>query len=63
MCFVPQISYLHTGATKSWYGVPGGSAGKMEEVMKEYLPDLFQVEPDLMMKASYIHNLAIVALL
>ncbi|OQS05345.1 histone demethylase [Thraustotheca clavata] len=42
-----SISYMHRGAPKTWYGVPGFAASKMEEVMRKLTPDLFVHQPDL----------------
>jgi hypothetical protein len=49
---------MHWGAQKIWYGVPGKDAVKLEEAMRNYLPDLFEEQPDLLhklvSKSSYI---------
>lgn len=41
---------MHWGEPKMWYGVPGKDALKLEEIMKKYLPDLFEEQPDLLHK-------------
>ncbi|CAA7390481.1 unnamed protein product [Spirodela intermedia] len=46
-----SLNYMHWGAPKVWYGVPGGDALKLETAMKKHLPDLFEEQPDL------LHNL------
>ncbi|WOL19306.1 lysine-specific demethylase JMJ703-like [Canna indica] len=46
-----SLNYMHWGAPKIWYGVPGKDALKLEEAMKKHLPDLFEEQPDL------LHNL------
>ncbi|XP_078161022.1 lysine-specific demethylase JMJ703-like isoform X2 [Carex rostrata] len=46
-----SLNYLHMGAPKIWYGVPGNDAAKLEAAMKKRLPDLFEEQPDL------LHNL------
>ncbi|KAJ4776319.1 Transcription factor jumonji (jmj) family protein / zinc finger (C5HC2 type) family protein [Rhynchospora pubera] len=46
-----SLNYMHWGAPKVWYGVPGNDAPKLEAAMKKYLPDLFDEQPDL------LHNL------
>ncbi|XP_010935913.1 lysine-specific demethylase JMJ703 [Elaeis guineensis] len=46
-----SLNYLHCGAPKIWYGVPGKDAQKLEAAMKRHLPDLFEEQPDL------LHNL------
>ncbi|KAL5768137.1 hypothetical protein ACOSQ2_014920 [Xanthoceras sorbifolium] len=45
-----SLNYMHWGAPKIWYGVPGKDALKLEEAMKKYLPDLFEEQPDLLHK-------------
>ncbi|OAY67314.1 Lysine-specific demethylase [Ananas comosus] len=46
-----SLNYLHFGAPKMWYGVPGKDALKFEAAMKKHLPHLFEEQPDL------LHNL------
>ncbi|CAF0761691.1 unnamed protein product [Adineta ricciae] len=43
-----SINYLHWGEPKTWYGVPGEGAEKLENCMKSYAPDLFAKTPDLL---------------
>ncbi|KAJ9185794.1 hypothetical protein P3X46_005385 [Hevea brasiliensis] len=45
-----SLNYMHWGAPKIWYGVPGKDAIKLEEVMRKHLPDLFEEQPDLLHK-------------
>ncbi|KAE8684211.1 putative lysine-specific demethylase JMJ16 [Hibiscus syriacus] len=45
-----SLNYMHWGAPKIWYGIPGKHASKLEEVMKKHLPDLFDEQPDLLHK-------------
>lgn len=45
-----SINYMHWGAPKIWYGVPGFAANKLEAAMKKHLPDLFNEQPDLLQK-------------
>ncbi|KAG9445682.1 hypothetical protein H6P81_011810 [Aristolochia fimbriata] len=45
-----SLNYMHWGAPKLWYGVPGKDALKLEEAMKMHLPDLFEEQPDLLHK-------------
>ncbi|KAK1308203.1 putative lysine-specific demethylase JMJ14 [Acorus calamus] len=45
-----SLNYMHWGAPKIWYGVPGRAALKLEVAMKKYLPDLFEEQPDLLHK-------------
>ncbi|XP_068654547.1 putative lysine-specific demethylase JMJ16 isoform X2 [Aristolochia californica] len=45
-----SLNYMHWGAPKLWYGVPGKYALKLEEAMKKHLPDLFEEQPDLLHK-------------
>ncbi|RPA87112.1 PLU-1-domain-containing protein [Ascobolus immersus RN42] len=43
-----SANYQHFGATKTWYGIPGGDADKFENAMKEAVPELFEQQPDLL---------------
>ncbi|XVF31013.1 hypothetical protein REPUB_Repub16aG0108900 [Reevesia pubescens] len=45
-----SLNYMHWGAPKIWYGVPGKDASKLEEAMRKRLPDLFAEQPDLLHK-------------
>ncbi|CAI9091485.1 OLC1v1026534C1 [Oldenlandia corymbosa var. corymbosa] len=45
-----SLNYMHWGAPKVWYGVPGADALKLEEAMRKHLPDLFEEQPDLLHK-------------
>lgn len=45
-----SLNYMHWGAPKLWYGIPGSDACKFEEVMRKHLPDLFEEQPDLLHK-------------
>ncbi|KAJ6292016.1 hypothetical protein OIU76_024000 [Salix suchowensis] len=45
-----SLNYMHWGAQKIWYGVPGKDAVKLEEAMRTHLPDLFEEQPDLLHK-------------
>lgn len=45
-----SLNYMHWGAPKMWYGVPGKDASKLEEAMRKRLPDLFDEQPDLLHK-------------
>nr|QEG03034.1 putative lysine-specific demethylase JMJ16 isoform X1 [Cymbidium ensifolium]QEG03035.1 putative lysine-specific demethylase JMJ16 isoform X2 [Cymbidium ensifolium]QEG03037.1 putative lysine-specific demethylase JMJ16 isoform X3 [Cymbidium ensifolium]QEG03038.1 putative lysine-specific demethylase JMJ16 isoform X4 [Cymbidium ensifolium] len=46
-----SLNYLHWGAPKIWYGVPGREALNLEAAMKNHLSDLFEEQPNL------LHNL------
>jgi hypothetical protein len=46
--FMYSLNYLHRGAPKQWYTVPGGSADAMENVMRGFLRETFQKVPDLL---------------
>jgi [histone H3]-trimethyl-L-lysine4 demethylase len=39
---------VHWGATKTWYGVPGGDAEKFEAAIRSEAPELFEAHPDLL---------------
>lgn len=43
-----SLNYLHWGAPKVWYGVPGTHASTLEDAMRKHLPDLFEEQPDLL---------------
>ncbi|ESW15958.1 hypothetical protein PHAVU_007G117400 [Phaseolus vulgaris] len=45
-----SLNYMHWGAPKLWYGVPGKDACKLEEAMRKHLPELFEEQPDLLHK-------------
>lgn len=45
-----SVNYMHWGAPKMWYGVPGKDAVKLETAMRKHLPDLFAEQPDLLHK-------------
>ncbi|XP_022719057.1 putative lysine-specific demethylase JMJ16 isoform X2 [Durio zibethinus] len=45
-----SLNYMHWGAPKFWYGVPGKDASKLEGAMRKHLPDLFDEQPDLLHK-------------
>ncbi|XVF42295.1 hypothetical protein PTKIN_Ptkin01aG0349800 [Pterospermum kingtungense] len=45
-----SLNYMHWGAPKLWYGVPGKNSPNLEEAMKKNLPDLFDEQPDLLHK-------------
>lgn len=45
-----SMNYMHWGAPKIWYGVPGEHALKLEAAMRKHLPDLFEEQPDLLHK-------------
>ncbi|XP_024979586.1 putative lysine-specific demethylase JMJ16 isoform X1 [Cynara cardunculus var. scolymus] len=45
-----SMNYMHFGASKMWYGIPGKDAIKLEAAMRKHLPDLFAEQPDLLHK-------------
>jgi hypothetical protein len=45
--FLCSISYLHEGASKVWYTVPGGQRDRIEAAISSLLPDLETVNIDL----------------
>ncbi|KAG0484522.1 hypothetical protein HPP92_008601 [Vanilla planifolia] len=45
-----SVNYLHWGAPKIWYGVPGREALNLETAMKKHLTDLFEEQPNLLHK-------------
>ena len=46
--YLYSINYMHWGATKTWYGVPGDAADAFEAVMRASMPELFSYSPDLL---------------
>jgi hypothetical protein len=48
--YLYSINYHHLGAPKTWYGVPGSQAPAFERIMQQTVPELFEEEPDLLMK-------------
>ena len=46
--FLYSINYLHTGAHKTWYGVPAHATHAFETAFQKQLPHLFATDPDLM---------------
>jgi histone demethylase JARID1 len=51
-----SINYLHWGEPKTWYGCPGTSADKLEDVMRRSAPELFEQAPDLLHQLTTIIN-------
>lgn len=45
-----SLNYMHWGAPKVWYGVPGSAAIQLEQAMRRHLPHLFDEQPDLLHK-------------
>jgi histone demethylase JARID1 len=43
-----SINYLHRGEAKTWYGVPAAHADRLEDAMRNRMPALFAVQPDLL---------------
>eukprot|EP00004_Rigifila_ramosa_P003214 TRINITY_DN13393_c0_g1_i1.p1 TRINITY_DN13393_c0_g1~~TRINITY_DN13393_c0_g1_i1.p1 ORF type:complete len:1369 (+),score=194.23 TRINITY_DN13393_c0_g1_i1:519-4109(+) len=43
-----SINYLHFGAPKVWYGIPGAAAAMFESVMRQTVPELFLENPDVL---------------
>ncbi|XP_062080317.1 putative lysine-specific demethylase JMJ16 [Humulus lupulus] len=37
-----SLSYLHTGASKVWYGMPGKYSAKFQEALTNYFNDIFE---------------------
>lgn len=52
-----SLNYMHWGAQKIWYGIPGSDAMKLEAAMRKNLPDLFAEQPDLLHKLVSINSL------
>ncbi|KIO30970.1 hypothetical protein M407DRAFT_222112 [Tulasnella calospora MUT 4182] len=45
-----SVNYMHWGETKTWYGIPGDDAEKFEAAIKSEAPDLFEAQPDLLLR-------------
>lgn len=43
-----SANYQHFGQTKTWYGIPGEDAEKFEQAMRDEVPELFEMQPDLL---------------
>jgi len=43
-----SVNYMHWGEAKRWYGVPAYATHAFEEAFKEWLPDQFAIQPDLL---------------
>jgi hypothetical protein len=43
-----SINYNHIGDPKIWYGVPSNSALAFEDVFRNYMPEQFKLQPDLL---------------
>lgn len=43
-----SANYQHFGQTKTWYGIPAEDSDKFENAMREEVPELFEMQPDLL---------------
>jgi histone demethylase JARID1 len=50
--YAHSINYMHAGAPKTWYGVPGHAAGAFESVMAAAVPELLASEAGLLYKMT-----------
>ena len=46
--FLYSINYLWEGDPKQWYGVSGDKADDFEAALREYAPQLFELQPDVL---------------
>lgn len=46
--FLCSLNYLHRGASKTWYGIPGVDAEAFENCARATVPHLFDKAPDLL---------------
>ena len=46
--FLCSLNYLHRGASKTWYGIPGGDAEAFENCARATVPHLFKDAPDIL---------------
>ncbi|BEJ14724.1 hypothetical protein CspHIS471_0404910 [Cutaneotrichosporon sp. HIS471] len=51
-----SVNYMFWGETKTWYGIPGGSADKFEEAIKREAPELFERQPALLYQLVTMMN-------
>lgn len=43
-----SINFVHKGAAKQWYGIPGDAAVQFEHALRKFKPDLLRVQPDIL---------------
>lgn len=56
-CFsTNSFHYMCRGEPKTWYGAPGYAAERLESVMKNLAPELFESQPDLLHQLVTIMN-------
>ena len=48
--YLYSINYMHHGAGKTWYGIPGEDAINFEKVFESEVPELFEKDPKLLFK-------------
>ena len=46
--FAYSANYQHFGQTKTWYGIPAEDTVKFEKAMRDEVPELFEMQPDLL---------------
>ena len=46
--FLYAFNYLHYGANKTWYGIPGSAAQKFEKLARAKFPGLFSINPKIL---------------
>ncbi|QIX02225.1 hypothetical protein AMS68_007742 [Peltaster fructicola] len=46
--FSYSANYQHFGSTKTWYGIPGEDSYNFEQAMREEVPELFEMQPDIL---------------
>eukprot|EP00924_Labyrinthula_sp_SR-Ha-C_P005323 augustus_masked-scaffold_1-processed-gene-28.40-mRNA-1 protein AED:0.64 eAED:0.68 QI:0/-1/0/1/-1/1/1/0/699 len=46
--YFASINYHHTGAAKTWFGIPGHQAHVFEEACRQLAPELFELRKDLL---------------
>lgn len=47
-CYMYSANYMHKGAAKTWYLVPGNQREKVEEVIKKTYPEIFAKRPNIL---------------
>lgn len=47
-----SLNYEHFGDTKTWYGIPQYAAARFETFSRNYVPELFEKQPDILFQRA-----------
>jgi [histone H3]-trimethyl-L-lysine4 demethylase len=47
-----SVNYQHFGNTKTWYGIPQYGAAQFEAFSRNYVPELFEKQPDILFQRA-----------